>query len=196
MTKEDLFYSGNFCLYLNHSKVEMHTYNSLLKNGNYSWFNHITRLKKKRLNIYMMMISKSPPANHHCQHIIGIFPRSSPWYQFCFSNKDTSLGILICFFQSPEGDSKDVLTEMGNMLTLFKIIKSAPIRVLTFFKFPSACMREVQNKIQWYQKRKICKIKLQCFTMRITSTELGFYPIYPTPPLRQDMTQGQFLSGV
>ena len=22
------------------------------------------------------------------------------------------------------------------------------------------------------------------------------YPIYPTPPLRQDLTQGQFLSGV
>ena len=24
----------------------------------------------------------------------------------------------------------------------------------------------------------------------------GWYPIYPTPPLGQDMTQGQFLSGV
>ena len=26
--------------------------------------------------------------------------------------------------------------------------------------------------------------------------ECNYYPIYPTPPLGQDMTQGQFLSGV
>ena len=32
---------------------------------------------------------------------------------------------------------------------------------------------------------------LELWGMRIT-----LYPIYPTPPLGQDMTQGQFLSGV
>ena len=31
------------------------------------------------------------------------------------------------------------------------------------------------------------------FTLKMIKT---LYPIYPTPPLGQDMTQGQFISGV
>ena len=34
------------------------------------------------------------------------------------------------------------------------------------------------------------------FTQEKTKTKTGAYPIYPTTPLGQDMTQGQFLSGV
>ena len=38
----------------------------------------------------------------------------------------------------------------------------------------------------------IAGIAIQMFLVGISL----FYPIYPTPPLGQDMTQGQFLSGV
>ena len=59
------------------------------------------------------MILKSPPV--HCQHIIGIFPKRSPYYLFCLSHQDTPIEILT-FFKSPVGDSKNVLTEIVKLI--------------------------------------------------------------------------------
>ena len=44
--------------------------------------------------LYDIMLFKSPPVHHPCQHITGIFPLS---YQFYFSNKDTPIEILTFF---------------------------------------------------------------------------------------------------
>ena len=43
-------------------------------------------------------------------------------------------------------------------------------------------------------KKKIGPLGLLCTKLILDAT--WCYHIYPTPPLRQDMTQGQFLSGV
>ena len=44
---------------------------------------------------YDIMILKSPSVSHSCQHILRIFTKWLPLYQFWFSNKDTLMEILI-----------------------------------------------------------------------------------------------------
>ena len=39
-------------------------------------------------------------------------------------------------------------------------------------------------------------VRIVSLSPRVEESKLEVDPIYPTPPLMQDMTQGQFLSGV
>ena len=49
----------------------------------------------------------------------------------------------------------------------------------------------------WYQKHLLMKNQNLIISSSSHSLECyALYPIYPTPPLGQDMTQGQFLSGI
>ena len=52
----------------------------------------------------------------------------------------------------------------------------------------------VETTIQTVKKESIKVLKKK--ERQIYCTSHTTYPIYPTPPLGQDMTQGQFLSGV
>ena len=49
----------------------------------------------------------------------------------------------------------------------------------------------------WTPKMKaVAQLEFKLAYCDFTLKYFSHYPIYQTPPLRQDMTQGQFLSGV
>ena len=112
-------------------------------------------------------------------------------------------------------DSANVLEFRVFLLQTYNLIKSRYSippsilrKILDSIPFPSAYTRnETQTEHEEFAfgnllhdritNKKFCKkLNIRYFSIRLVVLTLFEGTIYPTPPLGQDMTQGQFLSGI
>ena len=141
------------------------------------------------------LASAGPPAGgrwHHCHHSIALdsrvkFIRAGLTFTFYES--------MICKVTNAPSEPMTSIKQQGICISSLPTSHSLK---LTLYKRPwvKSCQVEGSNKyrftncemVGFYRHIKPCEL--------FDAKSCSYYHIYPTPPLGQDMTQGQFLCGV